>query len=178
MKKFVAILAAMLFAMLAIVPVTVASAESNTTKMYVVAANGKSLNLRATPSTNGTLLAQLGVGYPVTQLSVYDSNWARVSAQVDGKTLTGYVMRTYLSTQDPTKAAQTFTKVSMKVTVRPTSGASGYVNLRAAASTSAACRTRLYKGEVLTVTAESNAFYQVRTSTGLTGYVVKAYVVK
>ena len=34
----------------------------------------------------------------------------------------------------------------------------------------------MHKGDVVTVLAESNAWYQVRTADGTTGYVVKAFV--
>ena len=51
MKKFVAVLAAMMFAILTIVPMGFASAEG--TRMYVAASNGGCVRLRSLPTEDG-----------------------------------------------------------------------------------------------------------------------------
>ena len=174
MKKFLALL---LTLTLTVFTMTGAMAESNNTKLYIVAENGKSVNLRSNP--NGSVIDRLGVGKPVTMIADLDNGWTKVSTKVDGKTVKGYVMNEFLSYEDPTVAPQYFVKVNrFKVTVAPSSGASGHVNLRADASVNSTCLRYLQKGDVLTVIAESNAWYQVRTAAGVNGYVVKAFVTK
>ena len=177
MKRFTAILAALMIAILAIIPMTGAMAESNNSPLYIVAENGKTVNMRNNP--NGSVIARLGVGKPVTMISDLGNGWTKVSAKVEGKTMKGYVVNEFLSKKDPTEAPQNFVKVNhFKVTVTPSNGANGHVNLRAKATVNSTCLRYLQKDEVLTVIAESNAWYQVRTAAGTNGYVVKAFVTK
>ena len=63
MKKFVAVLAAMMFAILAIVPMSFASAEG--TRMYVAASNGGCVRLRSLPTEDGKIVTTFNVGRPV-----------------------------------------------------------------------------------------------------------------
>lgn len=172
MKKFVCILAAVIFAILAIVPASFA--ESNNTR-YIVADNGKTVNLRKAP--NGTVIAHLGVGKVVTVLE-NNGDWKKVSVLVEGVTKKGYVKSEFLSRNDPSLAPQYFHKTSLTVRVTPSKGINGHVNLRADANTQSTIRAYLEDGELLTVLAESNAWYKVRTENGVTGYVVKAFVDK
>ena len=176
MKRFISILFAVLLAMLAILPVTGASAAS--TKYYVSSTNGLGVRLRSTPSSAnaGNVIETLGEATKVTVVSYVDSNWAEVKAE--GRGYTGYVMRSFLSSTDPTTLAQTFKRVSsFRVTVTPTSNG-GFVNYRTAPSKNAGLIYRMYAGQSLTVVAESRAWYQVTDGLGNTGYVVKAYVRK
>ena len=178
MKRIIAILAVLMIAILTILPMTGAMAESmNNDNLYIVSENGKTVNLRNKP--NGTVITRLGVGKPVTLFGDEGNGWTEVNTKVDGKTVKGYVMTQFLSDEDPAEAPQYFTKVDrFKVTVAPSSGESGHVNLRAEATVHSTCLRYLQKGDVLTVIAESNAWYQVRTAAGTTGYVVKAFVNK
>lgn len=177
MKRFTAILAVLMIAILSILPMTGAMAESRSADMYIVAENGKTVNLRSTP--NGSVLTRLGVGKPVTMICDAGNGWLKVSARVDGQTVKGYVKNEFLSMDDPTEAPQAFEKVNrFKVTVTPSNGDNGHVNLRADATVNSTCLRYLHKGDVLTVVAESNAWYQVRTAAGVNGYVVKAFVTK
>ena len=175
MKRIASILVALMVAILAILPMTGAMAESK--NIYIVSENGKTVNLRSTP--NGSVITRLGVGKPVTMINDLGNGWTKVSAKVDGKIVKGYVMNEFLNEEDPTEVPQNFVKVNrFKVTVAPSSGESGHVNLRAAATVNSTCLRYLQKGDVLTVIAESNAWYQVRTAAGTNGYVVKAFVTK
>lgn len=176
MKKFVCILAAVMFVMLAIVP-TMAGAESRKT-VYVNTANGKSLNLREEPAAGSRIITRLGVGKPLTVIKNVDKTWMKVSAAINGKTVEGYVMKKFVSNQDPTVKAQEFHNAFFKGTVTPSRGAKGYVNLRAEANTHSTVLARLTKGTVVTVVAESQAFYQVALSNGMTGYIVKAFLTR
>lgn len=178
MKRFATILAALMIAILAILPMTGAMAESNNqTQFYIAAENGQAVNFRKSP--NGAVLTRLGVGKIVTVISDAGNGWTKVSAKVDGEILKGYVKNEFLSEEDPVEAPQEFVKVKrFKVTVAPSNGENGHVNLRAEATVDSTCLRYLQKGDVLTVIAESNAWYQVRTATGKNGYVVKAFVTK
>ena len=99
--------------------------------------------------------------------------------QLNGQTKSGYVMSSFLSSVDPTAQSQTFNSVTrFTVRVAPSRGVQGYVNFRSGPSTSSAQIRRLYKGETLTVVAESNAWYRVFDANGVYGYVAKAYVTK
>jgi len=178
MKKFVAILVVMMMAVMALVPVFNASAES-AEQLFVNTENGKTLNLRANPNSNAKVLSRLGVGKTVTLIDDSDSTWAKVSVKLDGKTVKGYVQKQFIDAIDPAYYGQEFTKVSaFKVTVTPSNGANGKVNMRAEANPKSTVRAYLYKGDVLTVKAESHAYYKVTNAQGQTGYVLKAFVTK
>lgn len=153
------------------------SGNSKDGQYYIVSENGRYVNFRSSP--DGALITRLGVGKPVTKISDTGNGWMKVSALVDGETLKGYVMIDYLSLQDPTELPQTFEKVNrFKVTVTPSKGENGHVNLRAEATAYSTCLRYLQKDDVVTVLEESNAWYKVRTADGATGYVVKAFVDK
>lgn len=178
MKKFTAILVILMLTVLSLAPVSGACADSDTdTRYYIVSENGKTVNLRSRP--NGSLITRLGVGKPVTLISDAGDGWMKVSVKADGEILKGYVMSDYLSDEDPTEVPQTFVTVRrFTVTVAPSKGEAGHVNLRAEATVNSTCLRYLHKDDELTVIAESNAWYRVRTAAGTTGYVVKAFVVK
>ena len=176
MKKFVAILAAVLLAVLAIVPMAGASG----TQMYVYAATGTPVAMRSTmdSSAENNVVCTLGNAKPVTVMS-RSGSWAKVQATVGGKNRTGYVPTAYLTSVNPTETAQKFTEVTpFNVRVTPSHGAHGFVNLRSSDSTASSQIVKLHQGDRLTVLAESNAWYLVNTASGRTGYVVKAFTTK
>ena len=175
MKKFVAILAALMLATLAIVPL----ASASTTKMYVSASNGLTVKIHTYPaSVSNNVICNLGVGFPVSILS-WEDGWAEVSFKLNGKSYTGYMMNAYLSASDPSTRRQTFKNVStyMTVTIRPSS-ANGRVNLWPSASKRGDEIRTFTPGETVTVLAASNAWYKVQDMYGNIGYVAKAYVKK
>ncbi len=179
MKKFAVMMMALMLAILAIIPVTFASAESANKTVYVATYDGKMLNLRAEPNTDARVIIKMGNGKPLTIIEDVNAVWMKVSTKYNGKIVKGYVMKTFVQETDPALDPQDFVKVNrFKVTVAPSNGETGHVNLRAKATLSSTILAYLHKGDVLTVVAESNAYYQVRTANGINGYVVKSCVNK
>ncbi|MCQ2457682.1 MAG: SH3 domain-containing protein [Clostridia bacterium] len=178
MKKFTAILAVLMLTLSVLVPLTGACAgDDEAIQYYIVTENGLTVNLRSRPE--GSLITRLGVGKPVTLISDDGSGWTKISAKVDGEILKGYVMSEFLTDVDPTELPQTFEDVRrFTVTVSPSKGEDGHINLRSEPTVNSVCLRYLHKDDVLTVIAESNAWYKVRTALGTTGYVVKAFVTK
>lgn len=178
MKKILTAALIMMIALLSVIPVIGVYADGSAdAQYYIVSENGRTVNLRSSPA--GSLVTRLGVGKPVTLIDDAGNGWIKVSAKVDGEILKGYVMSEFLSDEDPTEIEQTFVKVSrFNVTVSPSKGDEGHVNLRSDATVNSVCLRYLQKDDVLTVIEESNAWYKVRTAAGTTGYVVKAFVTK
>ncbi|MDO5435123.1 MAG: SH3 domain-containing protein [Clostridia bacterium] len=178
MKKSTAILLLMIITLLSAVPFTGACAgDDEITRYYIVTENGLTVNMRSRPE--GSLITRLGVGKPVTLISDAGNGWTKISAKVDGEIVTGYVMSEFLTDEDPTELPQTFEDVRrFTVTVSPSKGEDGHINLRSGPTVESVCLRYLHKDDVLTVIAESNAWYKVRTAAGTTGYVVKAFVTK
>lgn len=54
------------------------------------------LNVRGTPSTDGTLYGSLTTGQQVTVLENLDSGWSKITYTANGVTIEGYVMTQYL----------------------------------------------------------------------------------
>jgi len=154
--------------------------------MYVVTANGKSLNLRDQPSLDGKIITQLAFG---TRVEVDDRSivggWGRVFY---GK-VKGYCMMRYLSknrpgpqptiTPSPTPHADMFSgflKTYYTVAVRPSSPG-GYVHMRWAPSKQQPIQSDYYNGDVLLVIAENGEWCQVydeHTHTG--GFMMRAFL--
>lgn len=55
------------------------------------------VNVRGTPSTDGTLYGSLMTGQEVTVMENLDSGWSKVTYTTNGTTIEGYVMTQYLS---------------------------------------------------------------------------------
>ena len=177
MKKFVAVLAAMMFAILAIVPMGFASAEG--TRMYVAASNGGCVRLRSLPTEDGKIVTTFNVGRPV-EVRDNSGDWSEVRVQVNGKYVYGYMMSMFLSENDPAAKTQHFTDVknTFTVKVRPAS-ANGVVSMWSRPAKLSGDKVRdLGRNEVMTVVSESNAWYMVSGADGELGYVAKAYVTK
>ena len=177
MKRFTAILAALMITILAILPMSMASAES--TRMYVSASNGKNVRLRSLPTTDAEIVTNFNVGRPVEVMGTCrDGEWSEVRVQVNGKYVYGYMMSQFLSANDPATKTQHFTDVknTFTVKVRPAS-AHGIVSMWSRPSKRNIDKVRdLDKNETMTVISESNAWYIVSASDGELGYVAKAYV--
>ena len=177
MKKFVAILAAMMFAILAIVPMGFASAEG--TRMYVAASNGGCVRLRSLPTEDGKIVTTFNVGRPVEVMD-QSGEWSEVRVQANGKYVYGYMMSKFLSENDPATKTQHFTDVknTFTVKVRPAS-ANGVVSMWSRPAKLSSDKVRdLGRNEIMTVVSESNAWYMVSAADGELGYVAKAYVTK
>jgi len=181
MKKFVAILAVMMFAILAVMPVVSASADASVDTgytMYVSSTNGKGVRMRSLPTTDSKVLYSLGEGRPVKVLSEnHDNGFAEVKVQINGKWHFGYIMSKYLSKKDPASLKQTFKAVkTFNVKVR-TATANGKVSMWDTTSKLKDEKIRdLEKTEKLQVIEESRAWYMVVDANGMLGFVAKAYV--
>ena len=180
MKKFVAILAAVLLAILAVVPMACAAKADNSEygTMYVSSSNGHGVRLRDMPNTEALILRNLGEGRPVSVVGPAAEGWYEVNVQVNGKTVNGYIMKKFLSTTNPLNLKQSFKELNSFQVKVVTASANGKVNLWPTASKVGDEIRTLTKTEKLTVLAESRAWYKVVDENGTEGYVAKAYVVK
>lgn len=184
MKKVIAILAVMMFAILAIVPMTGACAEatavevdaSNAYTMYVSSSNGKGVRMREDWNTDSKILFNLGEGRPVT-VTAENEGWSEVRVEVNGKFYNGYIMSKFLSKQNPANLKQSFKAVKpFQVKVR-TATRQGIVSMWNTTAKRNVNKIRdLAKTEKLTVVEESRAWYKVMDVNGTEGFVAKAYV--
>ena len=172
--------------------------------MYVYTENGKSLNVRSSPSTGNNLIGSLKYGQQVGVERFLDNGWCAI---VWGSYGTAYVQSRYLQwyvpgpkptvkpTAKPTAAPSTdkakvldainaefksAKKVNTPFTVvaRP-ARASGFVNLRWAPSAETTRITTCTQGKELTVLAETKKWYQVQDpATGMIGFISKSYVTR
>ena len=181
MKKLIAVIAAVMFVFLGIVPAFAADVvASNPQTMYVDSANGGTVRARTLPSKDGKVINNLGVGRPVTVISAYDSEWSEISYKVNGTTKHGYMMTKFLTDKDPAAKNQTFRDVKEDVflKVMPAS-ANGVVSLWNRTSKRNCDKVRdLDRDENMLVISESHAWYLVSANDGEVGYVAKAYVTK
>jgi SH3-like domain-containing protein len=169
-KKLVALMVAVV--MLTTVAVA-ALAEVGNLTMYVYTANGKTLNLRESPTTSSRVLANIPYGAAVRVFQPYSSSW--YSIQYNG--INGYVMSKFLvsnppgpkphpsPTASPSEGLSNamfngFTSTYYQAEVRPSSP-SGYVNLRWAPSLHADIHSRYYLNDLLIIMSQNNSWCQV-----------------
>ena len=197
-KRIVPFLLALAILTIALLP----SAMAAGTVKYVYCRNGKPLNVRAWPDINSALLGKLPVGTAVTVES-YTSNYTWANIRYNGQS--AYVMTQYLVdtkpggssvTPSPTPVTpggstnyqnivtslenefSTYRVVDPYIVLAKPVRASGWVNLRYAPSTEFAHADNLYANTQLTVIAETRNWLQVRRmDTGVTGYVMRQYVI-
>ena len=142
---------------------------SNGRTMVVIAYNGRSLR------SARNIIARLRVGQTVNVLAE-NGKWALVSAETNGVTRVGYVWKSYLADASIAGQKDFQAVTAFRVSVTPTRGRRGFVNLRSAASTASSRVRRLYYGEKLTVTAENDSWYMVTDAYGDVGFVAKNFV--
>ena len=193
------ILTLMIIATLAVALIpTMASA---TETMYVYTQNGKGLNVRYEPSTDGEIFISVPYGERLTVLYHLGNGWSAISW--DGNVY--YVQTRFLvydkpgkkPTPEPTKkpgsAGDSSTTVAelnaifktyrlvenpYRITVRPTR-ASGWVNLRFAPTKQAELMGTFKDGEQLIAIAEFKDWYQVEDpDNGAVGFISSKYVVR
>jgi len=171
--------------------------------MVVKTANGKSLNMRKTPSSTGQLIERYPVGTKVTVLSSSDNGWYKVS--VGGKI--GYMMAAHLVNETPVvpetpdtpetpetpetpttpetpetpdtpeqeQPEQPAAPVVTTMTVKTANGKS--LNMRKTPSSTGQLIERYPVGTQVTVLDKvDNTWYQVRVN-GQTGYMMAMYLV-
>ena len=159
---------------------------------YVKTANGKGLNLRAQPSTRGTVIAAIPYGAQVLVTGYYSSSWAAVEYGNHN----GYCMTRYLSDTKPRSSGSGSTPVpvpsttnletmfssfgatSYSVIVVP-STPTGYVNLRWAPTKNAPMWGVYRSGSILQVIAEGDGWSQVyEAETGTSGFMMSQYLTR
>jgi uncharacterized protein YgiM (DUF1202 family) len=183
--------------LLALVMLTVALAPcamAEQTVKYVYCRNGKPLNVRAYPDVNSKFLGTLENGTRVT-IEGYTNNYTWATLIYKGQI--AYVMTQYLvdynpyePTPTPTPSGdtnivnamenefRTYRVVSPYTVLAKPDRATGWVNLRYAPSTAFGHAGNLYANTQLTVIAETTNWLQVRRNdSGVTGYVMRKYVI-
>ena len=161
--------------------------------MYVVTADGKSLNLRSEPSTGNNIIGHLAYGEKVEVVRFLDNGWARL-AWTGGE---AYVQSRFLQwskpaarptpkpTEDPKKREEAALRAELasEIPVAPfgivarATRSTGWVNLRRQPSTSTARVEQCPDGLPLTVIAVTTNWYRViDPENGKTGYIHQDYV--
>ena len=132
----------------------------------------QTLNLRAAPTTNSSVLARLRHGQTLTVLERYE-NWTYVQFG----TTCGYVMNDYIvyaASGEEDDAQNPPTGETRKAIVRLQS-ADSKLNLRAGKNLTSGVLARLSAGETVTVTEWGAEWCQV-SARGMTGYCATAYL--
>ena len=151
--------------------------------MWVNCENGKSLNVRALPTTSAAVLYRMDCGKELHILDYEDKTWAMVFA--DGKDV-GYVMKKFLQKNKPGKYDITEREDNFKA-VDPyevTALARGKnteesVGLRVKPNKTSTAIRRLMAGDTLEVFEVGKTWSKVRDLlTGDTGYVANDYITR
>lgn len=158
--------------------------------LYVSTANGKSLNMRARPDSNGKILTTIPNGSAVTLFWYENSSWAYVAY----RSYFGFCMIRHLTEkepaagnttgnaaaaqEDPNKMYKGFKHVSYRAAVKP-SNPTGFVNMRWAPSKSAKVQSIYYADTILHVLATNGTWSQVYdVQTNQCGFMMNAYLNK
>ena len=192
MKKLLCATLAVMLMLLSVAPAFAASIRGiNPGDTLYVATSGGKLNLRAKPSAKAARVTKLDYGTAVIAGSDYEAPFLKVTVSSTG--VSGWVDINYLSVTKPSKkqssgstetpvlvselSFRNFKKPSsdlMLVTPKP-SRVGGSVNLRWIPSTQASILRKMYANEELTVITEGAKWYQVQTSDGYVGFVMKQF---
>ncbi len=130
--------------------------------------NASAVRLRGGASTSSTILDTLSKN---TTLTVKDSSGDWYAVTCNGTD--GYVYKQYVSLGSPSSSGS---DVSVSSVSEDTGYIKGYyVRVRTAPSTSASIIVSLNTGEKLSVTGQTDSWYQVKYN-GQTGYVYKSYL--
>lgn len=133
--------------------------------------NGDYVRLRSGPSTGYSVLGSYNKGATMT-VTGSSGDWYAVTAG----SLKGYVYKQYLTVQSAGTSGGTGTSSSGGVTAMNETGTTTTaVHMRSGPSTSYASQRVLAAGTRLTVTGQTNGWYQVSYN-GATGYVCDDYV--
>nr|WP_125703587.1 N-acetylmuramoyl-L-alanine amidase [Lacticaseibacillus daqingensis] len=142
-----------------------------TTSSARVATTKSRLNVRQTAGTTAAILGTLDAGAKVNIL-YQENGWTEITYQntaawvaTSGLMLTGQTVTLAAPTQTYLKKATPAKTSTLTVTTTIAT------NVRSAAGINAPVTTQVAKGATLTVLNQENDWYQVKTSTGQTGYV-------
>ena len=170
--------------------------------MYVYTDNGKTLNVRSSPSTGNNVIGRLNFGAAVSVRMTMASGWTCIDyaagdggvAYVQSRFLVDYQpgyrpqpqpVVTPVPSSDGTAAEiaamnaefRSAQKVSPFIVVARPTRASGWVNLRWAPSMQTEVISTCRQGKELTVLTAMNNWYQVEDpSTGMIGFISRQYV--
>lgn len=114
------------------------------------------LNVRSGPGTNYSIKNSIKSGQVVIILSEYDG-WYKIKLS---NGTTGWVSSKYIS------KTTTYGKVS----------SSSSLNVRSGPSTNYSIKTSLKSGEIITITDKSNSWYEIKTTSNVTGWVSGQYI--
>ena len=180
MKKMISI-AVILVTVFALMIPAFASAGAYGTDMWVNCADGKRLNLRMEPSTNGALITRFNCGTKVEVTEDLGNGWVHVVTDE----FCGYVMKKFLVSSKPgkyeiTERDDNFVAVKHPyiVTAKALNNRTeSSVGLRVKPNKTARAIRRLDAGDQLEVIAKGRTWSQViDLRTGRTGYVANDYL--
>ena len=184
-----------LTAALLLIAMLIPMAASASYTMYVKTGNGKTANLRDTPSTNANIITRLPYGTAVTVLQ-NEGVWSAIEwpgrsnpAWIMSKFLIGYYPGTAPDGKNADGSTGTgsildvnfksFKLVDPHYAYVQAAHAGGFVNLRWAPSKDAAVQTRLHDGDEVMVIAKGSGWIQVQDdSTGYVGFVQSNFLVR
>ena len=162
-----------------------ALASAAGTTYYVYTADGKTLNIRDYPSTEGKVVARYNFGDPVEVISFMGNGWAMVNYRStvyyvsdrylvknppNGKTIPVYKSGTEAQEKASEKTVEPF-----YIAARP-SRPTGWVNFRQGPASSTKRIGTLGDGKELRVIAETTGWYKAEDPvTGKVGYLSKNY---
>ncbi len=145
------------------------TALAKTTVMYITSPNGASVNMRSGPSKDHRVVMTLEEGTRVSMVSE-EGEWAKI--QLDKEE--GYVMKSYLSSEDPTSDDDLTGK-----TLFVKSPNSMPVNMRSGAGKDNSPVGQLVTGTEVTVLSRNGDWTEIKVkSTGDTGFIMTDYLVK
>lgn len=187
----------------AVMVMAFSAVASAATTWYVKTPNGKSVNVRSTPSkANGNVLDQIPYGYAVEVIDFTDSDvWAKVKISWKSGVLEGYIQSSFLvrnkpaaykpsnngntenKSTDDTLAALNKVAKAIKVLDKPyntviqTKVATNYVHLRVFPDTNAVYTGAYLCNTEIEVLAESKTWAQVRiVEDGKVGFILQSCV--
>ena len=169
MKKVFGIVMVLMMVVGLMIPVF-GSAESVSghASMYVYCANGKRLNLREAPATNGTILTRLDNGSKVSIVKDAGAGWALVSC--NGRT--GYVKTNFLQVKQPKVVAGSSFKAFNAKVYSPNGKK---CNMRVRAEVNADRIAQLEPYTSIQVIGQIGDWYKIRWANA-TGYMMKKFV--
>ena len=179
MKKLVCFLAAVMLALMAVMPI--ASARDGVNTMYVKTGNGRCLLVRSGPSKDYPVIYSLAYGSVVyAPIGSESGSWTYImrgkrSGYVMTKYLTDTKPETYTGADSAAMSAMKDVETPFTVTLKGVRKG-GTANLRMYADKSSKLLMKLLPGTQVTVLAESVQWYKVQTADGMTGYVNKQFV--
>ncbi len=183
MKKVIGIVMVMMMVVGLMVPVMASADVKPQDYMWVNCANGKTLNVRANPSTKATVLYRVESGKQIEIVSsCSERGWLYVRQA--GKSC-GYVMDKFLVSSRPGKYEVTerddnFRSANYTVAAKALkAGTTKGVCLRVKPNKTSGSIRRLTEGDRLTVLAVGKVWSKVKDpTTGRTGYVANDYIAR